>query len=353
MSLDPYELGYMHIVKGLSRSEVLGFLDAAVVIQVPEETVVSYQGEVDPTMIFVLEGALEEGEDDGTITSPLRRWNRGEHLGEQAVLGIQPRRATTLRTLIDSTLLVLDEAGLSRLRAAGHPVADRIEVAALRQLTTRLREIDTRISRMAVGAEIELGPGGAVSRFLRSLGAGKPHGRPPEPMEVLQRSPFFARLTHELREKLASELEAVPFARGETVVAEGEHEGDAWIVASGQVGVYRQTAHGRHERLGELGGGTLFGHLSIIDGDARTATCVAEGPAWMLRVPRELVEVLVDNATPEGRALRLCLMDALARQLDQAESTLARVEQEWRSHRGPELYTPDDLAAARRQDGEG
>lgn len=352
MSLDPRELTFLHILRGLDRRQILDFLDACVSVNVPDEAVLSYQDEIDPTMVFVLDGVLEEGEDDGTITSPIRRYVRGEHMGELNVLGIRPKRRTTLRSLDQCSLLVMDETGIGRLRALSHPVADRIEVEALRQLGEQLREVDRRIASLAVGTSLETAENaGAISRILRSLGAGMPGGRAPDATEVLERSPHFARLTHGLRKRLADELEAVAFGRGETVLEEGTHEGDAWIVASGQVAVWRRTGQGRFERLGVLGGGTLFGHLSIIDGDARTATCVAETPSWLYRMPRELVEALVDNATPEGRAVRLCLMDALARQLEQAELRYEQVSESWQSSHKPDLFTADDLERQRRGDG--
>ena len=103
----------------------------------------------------------------------------------------------------------------------------------------------------------------------------------------------------------------------------------------------------RVPRLATLQPGALFGHVSIMDGDLRTATCIAETPAWLYRVPRELCETLVDDASDEGRALRRCMIDASVQQLQNANQRLDEVAREHAARHRPDMYTAQDLEKVR------
>ncbi len=328
MGLSPSELTFIRPLRGLTDEQVLAFLDACEPISAAADTMLITEGEVDPSMLFILAGTLEtyRGPVDGGV--PLRRFTRGEQLGELSVLGLVPRRMVSVKAASDTDLLVLDEPGLSKLRAIEHPVVERIEAEALKSLAARLREIDLEIATTAVGTEVDDDEAHPWQRLMSAITGRKPGGKPPDPEKILERSPHFTRLTHELRAKLADELEPVAFAKGDVILEEGDIGGDAWIVASGEVGAWRMTGEDRREHLATFGPGTLFGHVAVVDGQSRTASCIAETPVWLYRLPRALGEVLVDDPTPEGSVLRRCLMDALVRQLALANDHLALVKLE-------------------------
>lgn len=347
MALDPRELAFLRMVRGLETDHVLSFLAACRSVEVPADTVIIEEGEVDRSMLFVLDGELEVYLGSGPTATTLRRVGRGEHLGELAALGLVARRTAHVRTLRDTDMLVLDEAGLAHLRGLDHPIVDRIEAEVLHALSAQLRETDRQIAALALGQELEPPPDGFWHRVARSLGSGRPLSRPPSALDTLRGSPHFVGLTRRLMERLAAELEPVAFAQGEIIVEEGSLRGDAWIVATGQVSAWRATSAGRQEHLATFQPGTLFGHVAVLDGDLRTATCRAESPCWLYRVPRELCEALMDNHSPDGRALRRCLIDASVQQLQNANVRLDEVARAHAARTRPELFTAEDLAAAR------
>lgn len=349
MALDPRELTFIRILRGLEAEQILAFLGACRSVEVPAETVIIEEGELDRSMLFVLDGDLEVFVGGSPTQTTLRRVGKGEHLGELAALGLVTRRTASVRTLSDTDLLILDEPGLAHLRSIDHPIADRIEAEVLHALSAQLRETNRQIAALGLGQELQPEPDGFWHRLARSLGSGRPLSRPPSALDTLRGSPHFVGLTHHLMERLAKELEPVAFAEGDHIVEEGSLRGDAWIVAAGQVSAWRATTGNRRERLATLQPGTLFGHVSIMDGDLRTATCVADTPSWLYRVPRELCEALMDNATPEGRALRRCLIDASVQQLQSANQRLDEVAKEHAQRVRPQLYSAEDLARARGQ----
>ncbi|NOY24408.1 MAG: cyclic nucleotide-binding domain-containing protein, partial [Oligoflexia bacterium] len=210
-----------------------------------------------------------------------------------------------------------------------------------------LRETDRKIAALAGGEIHTPKPNGFWARLVRSLGHGRPLGRPPQAVRVLRRSAHFIGLNRSLMERLAQDMVPVAFAEGDHVLDEGSASGDAWMVAAGRVGAWRETAADRHQRLGTLGEGALFGHVAMMDGDLRTATCIAETPAWLYRIPRELCESLVDDYTPDGRALRRCLINTSVQQLTNANQRLDQVTQAHAARHRPDMYTADDLELMR------
>jgi len=328
VAFDPFELGFIRILRGLERDVILQFLDTCKAVDVPAGATLVVQGEEDDAMLILLEGALEVFVGTPPGDTLLRRVHRGEHLGELALLGLAPVRTASIRATVNSAILVLERQGYDRLVAAHHPAANRLQLQVLHTLAERIRETNRRIAALSVGTEITLEqPEGLWERLSTAVAGTGPRGRVPAAVDVLQASPHFKDLPLSLCELLSKHLEAVPMEPGEHMIEEGSMRGDAWILATGEVGVYRVTPNKLYQRVGTLKPGALFGHLAIINSDTRTATCVTEQGSWLYRMSREVVHVLLDSATPEGQALRHSFILALAEQLQQSNTRLAEVSQ--------------------------
>ncbi len=327
MSFDPRELGFIRALRGLSSDQILSFLDLCQPIELPVDEVIMVEGEEDDAMVFILEGVLEVFTGTAPEITVLQQLRRGESVGELGIYGLTERRTASVRTIEPSAVLVLERKALDKLQADGHPVAARIEDQVLHSLADRIREADRRIGLLSEGTELEPDeePEGLWARLAASLSGGGPSGRAPKPLAVLQKSPHFGDLDADLLDRLASNLDAVAFSQGERIIEEGSMKGDAWLVATGKVGVYRATRSKLHEEVGQLGPGALFGHLALIDDHMRTATCVAEVGSWLYRLPRDLAKAVVTVDQPEARALRHCFIHALARQLQQANDQLGEI----------------------------
>lgn len=326
MAFDPLELAFIRALRGLQRDHILAFLDVCHPVDIPPDEVIVVEGEADDSMIFVLSGHLEVYLGTPPDITSLKQLRKGEAAGEMALLGISERRTASVRTVERSELLILERKGFEDLRAQNHPVVDRIEDSVLLTLAERLRETNRRIGLLAEGTDIEQAePEGLWGRLSSLVGGGGPRGRPPKPMEVLQQSKHFKDMDKEPLEILARHLEAVPVHQGDRILEEGSLKGDAFILATGEVGVFRATRSEAHERVGVLQPGALFGHLAMIDDNVRTATCVALKPSWLYRVPRALAKAVFDSPAVEARALRRCFLHAVGRQLHQSNQHLDRV----------------------------
>ncbi len=88
---------------------------------------------------------------------------------------------------------------------------------------------------------------------------------------------------------IATRLSLRPFAAGDVLIRQGAWSGQLYILRTGivQISVVAESARGEPERtvpLRRLVSGECFGEMSLITGDAPSATVQAltEGEAWIL-----------------------------------------------------------------------
>lgn len=283
------------------------------------------EGEADRGMVIILEGELAVSL--GGVE--LARLVPGDSAGEMTLFGSFDRRSATVSTVVGTRLLVLDEQGLKYLRMKDSPLAQELEARTIRVIAQRLRDTDARIQLHAAGEPLERRkPRGLFSRIATALGVGEglPDGAPPSALEVLKSTPGFAGRDEALLENIAATLEMVAVPLGETVVEEGKRGEDAFVVAQGRVGVFCTVGEDRVERVATLGPGHVIGQVALADSEVRTATCRALEPVYLLRIPGEVYRRFEGEPSPEARAFRRGMIDALSIQLRLANEHLLSLE---------------------------
>jgi len=92
-----------------------------------------------------------------------------------------------------------------------------------------------------------------------------------------------------------------PFAPGDIATKQGEPSDSLYILARGEVGIFREAepgmAPGRH-RLAKLSAPAFFGEMGLLTGQARTATVAAETDALCYRLDKRGFEAII-RARPE------------------------------------------------------
>ncbi len=106
---------------------------------------------------------------------------------------------------------------------------------------------------------------------------------------------------------------------GEIVIRENEHGDTAYVIETGQVEVRRRSPAGGDVVLGRLGPGEWFGEMSVLLGEARSATVVAIGDGRARRLTRDGFE----QALADDPAHALALMRQLAARLRDTDRRLA------------------------------
>ncbi len=65
------------------------------------------------------------------------------------------------------------------------------------------------------------------------------------------------------------------FYAGDVIFKEGEDGNWAYLIQSGKIEIFCESAHGGFDQLGILGPGRLFGEMALIDNVPRMATARA------------------------------------------------------------------------------
>jgi small-conductance mechanosensitive channel/CRP-like cAMP-binding protein len=105
---------------------------------------------------------------------------------------------------------------------------------------------------------------------------------------------LFKGLDDQILDALAADLAYAPFARGEAVTHEGAHEDGLYILVRGTASV-RIGHDGAAREVARLGPGQVFGEMSLMTGEARTATVVATSDLVCYRVDKSAFEGLLQR----------------------------------------------------------
>ncbi len=81
--------------------------------------------------------------------------------------------------------------------------------------------------------------------------------------------------------------QTIPFARGDTLLREGEVDDAVYIVVSGQVEVIGDHSFGRVKRIATIDEGSVFGEVAFFDAMPRSASVRATSDGQVLRLSRK------------------------------------------------------------------
>ncbi len=145
---------------------------------------------------------------------------------------------------------------------------------------------------------------------------------------------LFNALGDEDRNRLADQLRYAPFARGEAVTHEGDTDDGLYIIVRGEAAVRIGTGDAGRE-VARLGPGTFFGEMSLMTGEARSATVIAASDLECYRLDKPLFEQLLRNRPELAEEVADILAErreGLASARDQADDSrkkrLATVKQD-------------------------
>ena len=131
---------------------------------------------------------------------------------------------------------------------------------------------------------------------------------------LLLTNPFPGKSQRELVQIIqACQLEVL--SDGETILTEGEPGGDLYFLMEGEVTVLKRDTDGQDRELVVMSAPTMFGHMSLVDGSARSASCRARGRVTVAKMTRTLYQDLLAKPHPIGTTFRRLMLATLTRQL--------------------------------------
>ncbi len=131
---------------------------------------------------------------------------------------------------------------------------------------------------------------------------------------------------------------------GEVLFSEGEPGDACYLVASGEMRVVIGDGPGAKE-LARLKAGVLFGQVALLDGERRSASCVASGDAVVLALLRNDFDLLVESRSSFAYKFLTVITHLVASQLRYADGRLLRLAAE--QQRAKEPAAPDAPEVAR------
>jgi len=214
---------------------------------------------------------------------------KGDVVGEMALVDDGARSGTAIVTQTGAAHQI-DANEFQAMRSAFVPAAFKVLRKIAVDLCARLRHTDERIV-----------PSGHSGINTPPLPAGP---RPDKAM--VDRYPPFRGLPAIVKLALAQKLEVIQLSEMSPIFAEGEKADGAYFIVEGEVSVGRNG-----KTLANLPAGTMFGVVACIDQGLRSASCVATGPATLLKMS----DKDFDQLFAAGHRFAFQIVDLLARQL--------------------------------------
>lgn len=132
-------------------------------------------------------------------------------------------------------------------------------------------------------------------------------------------------------EGLARVLESLPrtsLRRRELLCTEGDPSGSMWVLLSGSVQVIKRDYSGRAQKLAVLRAPAVVGHMGVVGGNPRSASCEAKTRIEVAVVDKERFQALLSELSPAADAFRRLLISGMSRQLATGNAALRRLLRE-------------------------
>ena len=232
----------------LDAESLRSLVEGARLVDLPAEHELFHQGDPGDSLYVIAEGAvvpIAEGE----VRKKLAVLEEGDFFGEISLV-TERARSATVEALVDTKLLAIDRALVSRLVEQQPAVLQVL----LRYLRDRL-----------------------IDRLLRT-------------------SPFFLALPAGHRESVVRRFRFVETASGALLVRQGQPSSGLYALLAGRVRVIHSDGVG-DKQLAVLESGDVFGEMSMLRDEDAMASCVADGKCWLLTLSRNDFRALVDTET--------------------------------------------------------
>jgi signal transduction histidine kinase len=120
--------------------------------------------------------------------------------------------------------------------------------------------------------------------------------------ERIRAVPLFAGLTDDDLDLLGRGAEPITLSAGTELFAEGDVGGHAYVIASGEIEILKETGD-RAVRLAVRGPGEVIGEMALLRESPRSSTARALTDTELIGIPRSELEALLDSSTTAVRAL--------------------------------------------------
>jgi CRP/FNR family cyclic AMP-dependent transcriptional regulator len=113
--------------------------------------------------------------------------------------------------------------------------------------------------------------------------------------DLLRQIPLFELLDNDELTSLAAQLDQKRYLKGQMIFSEGDAGGMMYVVQAGKVELFIKDTSGDMVRLDEVERGEIFGELSLLDNEPRSANAKAVEDTMLYIVDRHDLEILFQS----------------------------------------------------------
>ncbi len=141
----------------------------------------------------------------------------------------------------------------------------------------------------------------------------------------LHDTPVFGGLDDAVLDRVAARMDEVTLPAGATVYNEGDQGRELFVIRSGEIELLRAARSGRPVALTRLGPKDVFGDMTILDMQSRSATVLARSPATLYRLTNADLYALYREDIKAYLVIIQNLARELCRRLRRADSRVAEL----------------------------
>ena len=110
----------------------------------PPESPLCKEGDPGQTMFIIAQGKVQVTKDTPAGEKILATLSEGDFFGEMAIMGLQPRRGATVKTLVETTVLELSREAFEGLIRRSPEIA----MSVIQTLTERIRDANGKLAAL-------------------------------------------------------------------------------------------------------------------------------------------------------------------------------------------------------------
>jgi len=237
------------------------------------------------------------------------------------------------RLLCDEPLFLTERKGLWRVAAS---------------LCRQIQSVNRQLSEALTLQQATSAPSpSAAARITGPSGQSQPSDS--IDVEVLRGFASFSKFSREELRELFRLMRRWDLAKDTVIFTEGSPGGTCFVIVEGAVDVSVHT-RGRQQILATLNAGSVFGQMSLIGGEPRSATCSVRADAILLEIEREPCEKLLHTGSAMALKFLATLNEGLTSALRNADlrlMQLERAEEECASEEMPQARMPNGAQVSR------
>ena len=145
--------------------------------------------------------------------------------------------------------------------------------------------------------------------------------------DMLIECKLFSHLPYTEIQSVSSHFGILEIKKGDTIFDEGDDGTFMCIVYSGRVSIIKTDQNGRAVVMASEGPGHTLGEMAVLDGERRSASCVAETDCVLITLSREAMDDMLETHSRIGAKILRAIAVSLSRYMRRTTGKLVDYEE--------------------------